>query len=271
MTAIFTQAFTVPKRTGNTSPRRWGLVIRAILFDLDETLFDHRRAVALAATRWMETVCPGHELLPEAPALWLDLEDKHLPAWHAGECSFAEQRRRRLREFCDRLGMPAPADPDTAFAGFLTHYEDAWAAFPDVAATLAALGDELTLGVLSNGDPVQQEAKLRRLGLMDRMEVVLTPDTLGAFKPAPECYLRAAAKLGLRPEEVLMVGDNLLLDAVAPTRVGMHGVWLDRYRAEPSPAFTSSAEPVARITTLRDLTGVLDGLNLRLAESVRAA
>ncbi|MEU8195152.1 HAD family hydrolase [Microbispora amethystogenes] len=249
-------------------------MIRAILFDLDETLFDHRRAVAHAATRWMETVCPGHELLPEVPALWLDLEDKHLPAWHAGECSFAEQRRRRLREFCDRLGMPAPADPDAAFAGFLTHYEDAWAAFPDVAATLAALGDGLTLGVLSNGDPVQQEAKLRRLGLMDRMEVVLTPETLGAFKPAPECYLRAAAKLGLRPEEVLMVGDNLLLDAVAPTRVGMHGVWLDRYRAEPSPAFASSGEPVGsvvRVTTLRDLPGVLDGLNPRLADAVRAA
>jgi putative hydrolase of the HAD superfamily len=245
-------------------------VIRAILFDLDETLFDHRRAVAHAATRWTESVCPGHELLPEAPALWLDLEDKHVPAWHAGECSFAEQRRRRLREFCRRLGLPTPSDPDAAFAAFLTHYESAWTAFADVTEALdalAALDDAPTLGVLTNGVAVQQEAKLRSIGLMDRMEVVLTPDTLGAFKPAPQCYHKAAAKLGLRPQEVLMVGDNLLLDAVAPTRAGMHGVWLDRYRAEPG----ASSPGVTRITTLRDLPGVLAALRPRLLGPSRAA
>ncbi|MEW9529502.1 HAD family hydrolase [Microbispora sp. NPDC049125] len=231
-------------------------MIRAILFDLDETLFDHRRAVAYAATRWTESVSPVHELLMETPALWLDLEDKHLPAWHAGECSFAEQRRRRLREFCGRLGLPVPSDLDAAYAEFLRHYEDAWAAFPDAAPMLDALeGRGLTLGVLTNGVPVQQEAKLRRIGLMDRMEVVLTPDALGGnFKPAAECYLEAAAKLGLRPEEVLLVGDNLLLDAVGPTMVGMHGVWLDRYRAEPAPA------SVPRITTLTGLPAVLHAL-----------
>ncbi|MEU8278847.1 hypothetical protein AB0C08_31545, partial [Microbispora bryophytorum] len=81
-------------------------MIRAILFDLDETLFDHRRAVAHAATRWTESVCPGHELLPETPALWLDLEDKHVPAWQSGECSLAEQRRRRLRGQRALPGLP---------------------------------------------------------------------------------------------------------------------------------------------------------------------
>jgi hypothetical protein len=102
---------------GETPAGHDGLVIRAILFDLDETLFDHRRGVAYAATSWTESVSPGHPLLMETPALWLDLENKHLPAWHAGECSFAEQRRRRLREFCVRIGLPVPPDPDAAYAG----------------------------------------------------------------------------------------------------------------------------------------------------------
>ncbi|MEU8277069.1 HAD family hydrolase, partial [Microbispora bryophytorum] len=169
-----------------------------------------------------------------------------------------------------RLGLPEPPDPDAAFAGFLTHYESAWAAFADVSETLealAALDDAPVLGVLTNGVAVQQEAKLRRIGLMDRMEVVLTPDTLGAFKPAPRCYHEAAAKLGLRPQEVLMVGDNLLLDAVAPTRAGMRGVWLDRYRAEP----VASSPAVTRITTLRDLPDVLAALSPRLLGPPRAA
>jgi putative hydrolase of the HAD superfamily len=240
-------------------------VIRAILFDLDETLFDHRRAVAFAATSWTEAISPGHLLSMEAPALWLDLENKHLPAWHAGECSFTEQRRRRLREFCGRMGVPVPADLDAAYAEFLVHYEAAWAAFPDAGEVIEALsGRGLTLGVLTNGVPVQQEAKLRRIGLMGRLDPVLTPDSLGGnFKPSAECYLQAAAKLGLRPEEIVLVGDNLMLDAVGPAMVGMHGVWLDRYRG------TSATVAVPKITTLAELPGVLGVLGVAPSPAIR--
>src|SRR5690606_26891051 len=127
------------------------------------------------------------ELPPQTLTLWRELEDKHLPAWHSGECSFEEQRRRRLREFCVRLGLPVPPDLDEAYARFLAHYETAWAAFPDAAPVLDALGGRgLTLGVLTNGVPLQQEAKLRHIGLLDRLGPVLTPDALGGrFKPEP--------------------------------------------------------------------------------------
>ncbi|WP_067169937.1 HAD family hydrolase [Microtetraspora niveoalba] len=230
-------------------------MIRAVLFDLDETLFDHRAAVAHAATAWTRTLVPGHEPPAGVLALWLDLERRHLPAWHASECSFAEQRRRRLRDFCGRLRLPLPADLDAAYAEFLVHYETAWAAFPDAADTVDALsGRGLTLGVLTNGEPVQQEAKLRRIGLMDRLDPVLTPDALGgAFKPAPECYLAAAAKLGLRPTEILLVGDDRERDAIGPARVGMRGVWLDRH----GTGHTGGPPTPPRITSLRELPALL--------------
>ncbi|WP_214105483.1 HAD family hydrolase [Acrocarpospora catenulata] len=228
-------------------------MIRAILFDLDETLFDHRSAVAHAVTAWTAALAPCHPLLGEGPALWLRLEDKHLPAWHHGECSFGEQRRRRLRDYCRQMGLAEPADLDDAYADFLTAYEAAWEAFPDAYTVMDAYtGSGLTLGVLTNGQPMQQEAKLRRLGLLDRMDPVLTPDSLGGnFKPSAECYLAAAAKLGLAANEVALVGDNLNLDAIGPTRVGMLGIWLDRYgSATPPPG-------IPAIRTLADLPAVI--------------
>nr|WP_062340194.1 HAD family hydrolase [Herbidospora sakaeratensis] len=231
-------------------------MIRAILFDLDETLFDHRAAVAHAVTAWTAGRSPFHPLLAEGPGLWLRLEDVHLPAWHRGECSFGEQRRRRLRDYCRRMGVRVPADLDGAYAEFLDLYEQAWTAFPDAAPLIGRLaGTGLTLGVLTNGQPVQQEAKLRRLGLLDRLDPVLTPDALGGnFKPAAEVYTAAAAKLGLDPGEVVLVGDNLNLDAIGPTRAGMHGVWLDRYGSAPPPA------GVPTIRTLADLPALLPEL-----------
>ncbi|GAA1004115.1 hydrolase [Acrocarpospora pleiomorpha] len=236
-------------------------MIRAILFDLDETLFDHRTAVAAAVTSWTAALSPCHPLLAEGPALWLRLEDKHLPAWHKGECSFGEQRRRRLRDYCDQLGLPVPADLDEAYGEFLLRYEAAWQAFPDAYPVMDALsGTGLTLGVLTNGQPVQQEAKLRRLGLLDRLDPVLTPDSLGGhFKPSPRCYLATAAKLGLAPHEVALVGDNLNLDAIGPTRVGMHGIWLDRYG-------TSAPPPgIPAIRTLTDLPALLTPADFAMA------
>ncbi|MEO3853978.1 HAD family hydrolase [Acrocarpospora sp. B8E8] len=236
-------------------------MIRAILFDLDETLFDHRTAVAAAVTSWTAELSPCHPLLAEGPALWLRLEDKHLPAWHQGECSFGEQRRRRLRDYCDQLGLPVPADLDEAYGRFLLRYEAAWQAFPDAYPVMDALsGTGLTLGVLTNGQPVQQEAKLRRLGLLDRLDPVLTPDFLGGhFKPSPRCYLAAAAKLGLDPHQVALVGDNLNLDAVGPTRVGMHGIWLDRYGTSPPPP------GIPAIRTLTELPALLTPADFAVA------
>lgn len=235
-------------------------MIRAILFDLDETLFDHRAAVAAAVTSWTAAQAPCHPLLGEGPALWLRLEDKHLPAWHAGECSFGEQRRRRLRDYCRQLGLPVPGDLDEAYGEFLLRYERAWQAFPDALPAVESLaGTGLTLGVLTNGEAMQQEAKLRRLGLLDLLYPVLTPDSLGGrFKPSPGCYLAAAAKLGLAPEEIVLVGDNLRLDAVGPTRVGMHGVWLDRYgSAAPPPGVPSVRSLTALPALIEELSGGL--------------
>ncbi|MBO3749730.1 HAD family hydrolase [Streptosporangiaceae bacterium NEAU-GS5] len=235
-------------------------MIRAILFDLDETLFDHRAAVAHAVTAWTESASPGHPLLADGPALWLALEDRHVPAWHAGQCSFAEQRRRRVREYCDRLAIATPSDPDAAYDAFLTLYEQAWTAFADAAPAIAALGGRgLTLGVLTNGMLVQQEAKLRRIGLADLLDPVLSPDALGAFKPSAACYLAAAAKLGLRPEQVLMVGDNLRLDALGALRAGMRGVWLDRHGdgTTDDGALDGAAGSVERVTSLLQLLALL--------------
>ncbi|WP_066370968.1 HAD family hydrolase [Herbidospora mongoliensis] len=231
-------------------------MIRAILFDLDETLFDHRLAVAHAVTAWTADRSPFHPLLAEGPALWLRLEDVHLPAWHRGDCSFGEQRRRRLRDYCRHLGLAVPADLDAAYAEFLDLYEQAWTAFPDATTVVNQLaGTGVTLGVLTNGQPVQQEAKLRRLGLLDRLDPVLTPDALGGnFKPSAEVYTAAAEKLGLNPAEVVLVGDNLNLDAIGPTRAGMHGVWLDRYGSVPAPA------GVQAIRTLLELAALLPKL-----------
>ncbi|NUR84199.1 MAG: HAD family hydrolase [Nonomuraea sp.] len=223
--------------------------IKGILFDLDGTLLDHRGAADAAITSWASALAPGHPRLPEVARLWEALEIPHLAAWQAGECSWEEQRRRRVRALCGELAVDAPADLDAAFADYAGRYQRGWAAYPDVAGALAAL-DGYVLGVLTNGSQRMQEAKLRAIG--HDLGPVLTGESLGGhFKPSPACYTAAARALGLAPEEVLLVGDDLVKDVIGPAAAGMRSVWLDRLGTEPAPA------GFPRVTSLADLPALL--------------
>jgi putative hydrolase of the HAD superfamily len=180
-------------------------------------------------------------------ALWGGLEGPYLAMWQAGECSMEEQRRRRLRALCRELAVPVPDDPDAAYTEFAERYRQGWTAFPDAARALAELGG-FAFGVLTNGGQRMQEAKVRAIGFDGVLGPVLTGEVLdGHYKPSPAAYTGAAAALGLAPEEVLLVGDDVDKDVTGPAPTGMRSVWLDRLGVEPAPA------GFPRITTLTDL------------------
>ncbi|MET8868676.1 HAD family hydrolase [Nonomuraea sp. NPDC004580] len=227
------------------------LDVKGVLFDLDGTLMDHRRAADAGITAWVAEHFPGHPRLTEVAALWAALEVPYLAMWHAGRCTVQEQRHLRLQALCAELDVPAPADLGAAYADFAARYRGAWAAFPDAAEAVAGLAG-FALGVLTNGTQPMQEAKVRAIGLAGRVGPVLTGEVLdGCFKPAPEAYERAAAALGLATHEVLLVGDDVVNDVTAPAAAGMHSVWLDRTGAEPGP------EGFPRITSLTELAPLL--------------
>lgn len=110
--------------------------IRAVIFDLDGTLIDHVGSVTKALERWLPEL--GVSLTDELLAAWFKAEEKHFPAWRSREVTFAEQRRRRLRDFLPLVHTTVgdDADLDDVFAGYLRHYEAAWTCFDDVEETL---------------------------------------------------------------------------------------------------------------------------------------
>jgi putative hydrolase of the HAD superfamily len=220
--------------------------VRGVLFDLDGTLVDHETAAAAALAGWLPElgVTPG----PDTPARWHEIAERHLVAWRAREITFAEQRRRRLRDFLPEVGVTvAEADLDDVFAGYARWYEKGWRAFDDVADALAAVAAAgLAVAVLTNGATRQQNAKLARAGLAGRVGPVWTPEDLEVAKPDPGAFRAACARWGLPPESVLSVGDRHDLDVLPARAAGLSAVLVDRDGTGP-------ADEPHRVASLRDL------------------
>ncbi|HEX3854812.1 MAG TPA: HAD family hydrolase, partial [Polyangiaceae bacterium] len=239
------------------------LQLQAVLFDLDGTLMDHDAARATGLQRHLA------EWLPDAPAhelerldeQWRELEALHYDEYASGQCSFAEQRRRRVRGMHDTLRREAPTDAtaDAWFAGYLRHYRAQWRAFDDVLPALEALAaahPQLVLGVVTNGEGAPQRRKLEACGVAGRFAHVIASGEVGVAKPDAAIFALACERLGVEQGQTAHVGDRLDLDAHGAAAAGLRGVWLDRPGAVKH-AMPEPAQEVMTISTLHELADAL--------------
>ncbi|BAU86325.1 hydrolase [Streptomyces laurentii] len=229
------------------------MAIRAVLWDIDDTLFDYARAdrAGMRAHLTAEGLAGGYASVEQALGRWKELTVLHWRRFEAGGVDFLEQRRERVRDFLEEPGMTREA-ADGWFERYVAHYEAAWELFPDAVPALDVLAGDYRHGVLSNSSILNQDHKLRALGVRDRFEAVLCAAELGVAKPAAEAFHAACTALGLAPGEVAYVGDQPDIDARGATEAGLLGIWLDRAGGGGRPE-------LHRITGLGQLPGVLRG------------
>ena len=198
-----------------------------ILFDLDETLVNQKDAVNIASGLFLhafEDQLPYDEA--SFPKIWWDVMQKIAALFIAGKISFQDQRCWRIREIFGQPGM-SDEEADRKFAVYLRHYEDNWQLFPDVLPCLDSLG-RYPLGVVTNGNGVQQRQKLARFGLQKYFAHLLISEEIGFSKPQRQIFLAASAQFGCAPADCVFVGDSLESDVIGSNQAGMRGIWLNR-------------------------------------------
>jgi len=120
-------------------------------------------------------------------------------------------------------------DRDNFFEIAYEHFAEAgaWELYPEVVSVLEKLQPRFQLAVISNFDG-RLRFILGHLGISKYFAHVFISSELGADKPDTEIFRRAVKLIGLKPNQVLHVGDDSERDWKAAAAAGLSVFKLDR-------------------------------------------
>lgn len=200
------------------------LPIKAVLFDLDDTLWPIVPVIVRAEAvlyAWLQTHAPAvaqshtiDSLRERRMALMATQPRYRIDLWalrHAG-----------LTEAFHASGAEL-ARVDDAMAVFATA-RNAVTPYDDVLPALLRLNQKVALGTISNGF-----ADLDAIGLSSHFRVSIAAHRFGTAKPDPAIFHAACTALGIEPEQAVYVGDDPLLDVDGAQKAGLRAVWMNRF------------------------------------------
>lgn len=127
-------------------------------------------------------------------------------------------------------------------------------AYPDVGATLQTLRDHgRATAILSNGAPGMLADAVGAAGIGRLLDLVLSVEDVGVFKPRAEVYALACRRLDLPAEAICFLSSNSW-DAHGAAHFGFRVVWINRF---DQPTDRLPGAPLATIRTLDELPPLL--------------
>ena len=206
-----------------------------VVFDLDDTLLDHRAAerAALADVHRMHAEHLGHHDVVHVQETY---HAHNVPLWRdfgAGRITATDLKRLRSERLLSALGAGG-LDPETFSRDYLARYAEHWRWADGALDAYRAVAERFPVGILTNGFSAQQRAKFARLPEAEALAAfAVISDEVGVRKPDPRLFDHvlglARDVLGrpaLAPRDVLYVGDSFHSDVEGGVGAGWRVAWL---------------------------------------------
>jgi putative hydrolase of the HAD superfamily len=232
-------------------------VLRAVLFDLDDTLFDHR-VCARTALSELHAAHPEFQVFPLDDFEHLhatQLEELH-PLVTRGEMPLEEARRERLRRLFRAVGAIPDEDRIAAAAeAYRVSYVRIRQPISGAEALLAGVKARALVGIVTNNLLEEQQDKLRQCRLDRYVDELVVSEKAGVSKPDPRIFEIALERLGCRRDEAVMVGDSWVADVAGAIAAGIRPIWFNPLR-KPRP------EPALDVDEIHALEPIADALRV---------
>ena len=187
-------------------------MIKAIIFDLDNTLIDFMRMKKLSCEAAMDAMISAGLKIDKKRGMRILFQ---LYFEHGLE--YQKIFQVFLKKVLGRIDYGIMASGIVAYRrikeGLLYPY-------PNVVSTLNELKKKYKIAILSDAPRIQVWIRLVAMNIQDKFDIVVTFDDTKAKKPGKKPFLYVLKKLKSRPEECLMVGDSLKRDIAPAKKLG---------------------------------------------------
>ena len=229
--------------------------LRAVIFDLDNTLYDYDDAHAVASRAMADYARRELGLEADVFARLYREAEAEVRRRCGGNCAALHNRLLRCQALLEGLGRPVSHAPRMA----KTYWDamlDVVRPYPGAIEALARLREMgLTVGVGTNMTADYQFEKLERIGAMPCVDFIVTSEEVTAEKPDRRFFDACAEKAGCAPGACAFVGDSLAGDVRGALDAGMRAVWFC-HKQDPSKAIPGAM----LVREFAELPGLLAGL-----------
>lgn len=185
--------------------------IKAVIFDLDNTLFDFVEAKLKACDAVTEYLGLEDDLLEYFFREKFDIEDtENIRDYLKDNDVYSEETYR----VCSKIYEETKLDNVEIYEG--------------VERTLDSISEMcLKIVVVTDANKVNAEARIEKLKLSHHIDYLVTHESTGKKKPHHGPFLHAVEKLGLKPHEIVMVGDSPERDLKPSKKLGFYTVYAE--------------------------------------------
>lgn len=191
-------------------------MIKAILFDLDETLVNRVETMR-------RFLVEQHRFFPElvgcSGQLFADFCLSHQANGYASKLEAYES-------VCESLKINNNGVAKKLFSDFKERYGTEPVLFSGVFEVLKLLQGRYRLGLVTNGRTKSQMAKVDLSGMSPFFSSICISESFGRKKPDRAIFAACLNELSVRPDQAVFVGDNPIADIQPAREVGMLTVWV---------------------------------------------
>ena len=217
--------------------------IRAVVFDLDDTLYPEREFAfggLEAVARWLtqRMACPFD------------------PARRMRELFDTEHRPRVFDQLLRELGAGPTRSWIEQMVECYRNHQPRIALYPDAEEALTRWSGRFCLALISDGPLPVQRSKVQALNLESRLDRIILTDAWGLeyWKPHPRAFREIEAVWGVRGNACVYVADNPGKDFLAPRQLGWQTVQVIRPGAVHADAIPPPGGQADRVvSSLSDL------------------
>lgn len=194
-------------------------MITAVVFDLDDTLYDEVEYCKSGFT----SVARFLANLPQTPSAGR-IYDCLCRQFTAGN------RTKTFNSTLEELGIDYDDKLITKLIDVYRNHIPEIALPPDSRNVLTQLQNKYTLALLTDGFLPAQKLKIQALGIEEYFSCIIYTEQLGrdCWKPSPAGFIKLIQSLDMKPENMVYIADNQEKDFIAPNKLGFRTIQIIR-------------------------------------------